>query len=199
MSRGLTGWCPPPAPQGFPEQGRPLWGAVRQHLPQRSEAACEWGKSSRPPPRSFLSLDVSDGGHAVTEVSLWFRVQCHTSGVCRLRSSPLGPLARGRSGSLGLGLPPRLSPEALAGCSLPVVGGGRVRPRPGLCRLSGVKAPRTRLLPGCEMPKVARRLPRSARVWCMRPARSASTSSTCCPSPRPSTASTGSGHCGPPA
>lgn len=96
------------------------------------------GRGLTSAPRSFRSLDVSDGGHAVTvtEALLW-----SWSSVLH-------------------------EPRA---CS----------------RLSGV----------CSS---SPRLPRSARVRCVRPARSAPTSSTCCPSPRPSGQPLGSGRCEPP-
>lgn len=94
------------------------------------------GRGLTSAPRSFRSLDVSDGGHAVTKALLW-----SWSSVLH-------------------------EPRA---CS----------------RLSGV----------CSS---SPRLPRSARVRCVRPARSAPTSSTRCPSPRPSGQPLGSGHCEPP-
>lgn len=94
------------------------------------------GRGLTSAPRSFRSLDVSDGGHAVTEALLW-----SWSSVLH-------------------------EPRA---CS----------------RLSGV----------CSS---SPRLPRSARVRCVRPARSAPTSSTRCPSPRPSGQPLGSGRCEPP-
>lgn len=96
------------------------------------------GRGLTSAPRSFRSLDVSDGGHAVTvtEALLWsWSSVLHEPRAC----SRLG----------------------------------------GVCSSSP-------------------RLPRSARVRCVRPARSAPTSSTRCPSPRPSGQPLGSGRCEPP-
>lgn len=157
-SRGLTGrcpWCHPRAPQGLPELGGPS-GAVPLHLPsaQRPPASGSGGAHVRahgPSP----ALTCPDGWRAVTKAPLWFsgsvsHDQCplsRLSDVCGLRSSPVGPLTRGRGGPLGPGLALPLSPGALAGCSLPVVGPslgagvGDGRARPGLPR---AKAPRTR-------------------------------------------------------
>lgn len=116
----------------------------------------------------------------------------------QLRFSPLGPLARGRSGSPGPGLALPFEPRG-PGRLLPPRGWGRE----GAAAARAVPAvvsegASTRLLPGRETPTVTPRLPRSARVRCVRPARSAPTSSTRCPSPRPSGQPLGSGRCEPP-
>lgn len=116
----------------------------------------------------------------------------------QLRFSPLGPLARGRSGSPGPGLALPFEPRG-PGRLLPPRGWGRegaaaARAVPALVS----EGASTRLLPGRETPTVTPRLPRSARVRCVRPARSAPTSSTRCPSPRPSGQPLGSGRCEPP-
>lgn len=151
---------------GVPGAARGHRRASLSRAGRRGPSPCTCPSTQRPPASGSggahvrahgpsPALTCPDGWRAVTKAPLWFsgsvshdqRPLSRLSDVCGLRSSPLGPLTRGRSGPLGPGLALPLSPGALAGCSLPVAGPslgagvGDGRARPGLPR---AKAPRTR-------------------------------------------------------
>lgn len=93
------------------------------------------GRGLTSAPRSFRSLDVSDGGHAVTEALLWSwssvlhepRACSRLSGVCSCASHLWGRWPGAGAAPRGRGSLCRLSPEALAGCSPRLGAGGRGR------------------------------------------------------------------------